>query len=769
VTDHYVSPAGLNTNPGTLLAPWDFAHALAGAGGAIVPGDTMWLRGGTYMRGPTWIHAASGALGAGLDDLTTKLKWRNYPGEFVSIATTDEATEVIRIDGTYNLWWATVGRAEGIEFWRNTPTRLDVRGTNIWFGFTPQTGNKLIHVVTRDGSNGVLDGGFNPDYDYGDIELYGVIAYNNGEVSDGGALETHGFYFRHQGVGTKAKVTKCILFNQVGYGLHHWAERADGMRNIESTDNIIWGAGVLGPLNGDTAANILFAAANGVGAPLRGIVCSRNILLQLKQDDRSQVQLILGGLSTETNEDTTCEDNYIVGGGRHDAFATIRVFKFQLAGGSLTFRRNKVIPLHDGNILENTQAGALTYAAWADNEWYSAAANAAWRQAGGNLSFAAWKAATGLGASDTAGLAKPTINKVFVIPVDKYNPGYAHVCFFNWAMTPTVAVNLSTVFQVGEAFEVYNVQDIFGAPVVRGIYGGGEVAFPTTGRPVPLPVGVTPRPPIATAPFFDAFLVRRASVSIVAGQTGAPMSSTLLSRFAAGIPIVTDNSDRTQQFATPATNQRVFNLTTRAIERWDGAAWVTDFGGGGAFVIRGAGSPEGAVSAPVGELYIQTDGGSGEVLWRKTSGVGSTGWTTYSEFLADLVAPGGFRQSLDGWYQENVAANQVNVELTRAAGRFRAARAGSVTAVVVTATEARTVGTLTIKVYKNTGLAGAAGAQLGTITAVLDGTNTSRKATTQAKDTDAFAAGDELYLTVTTDAGWLPVTADVRAALEIED
>jgi hypothetical protein len=90
-----------------------------------------------------------------------------------------------------------------------------------------------------------------------------------------------------------------------------------------------------------------------------------------------------------------------------------------------------------------------------------------------------------------------------------------------------------------------------------------------------------------------------------------------------------------------------------------------------------------------------------------------------------------------------------------------------VTAVVVTSTEARTAGTLTVTVFKNTGLAGAAGSTIG-LTAVLDGTNTSRKATTQAKDTDTFAAGDELYAVVTTDASWAPITGDIRVALDFE-
>jgi hypothetical protein len=165
---------------------------------------------------------------------------------------------------------------------------------------------------------------------------------------------------------------------------------------------------------------------------------------------------------------------------------------------------------------------------------------------------------------------------------------------------------------------------------------------------------------------------------------------------------------------------------------------------------------------------------SGNVQFR--SGAASQGFAFYdsgSTLLAgvggdgDFTGNGGFVHTVDGWYQDNVAANQTNVELTRATGRWTAVRAGSVLGVVVHASEARTGGTLTVTVFKNTGLAGAAGSTIG-LTAVLDGTNTSRKATTQAKDSDTFAAGDELYAVVTTDGSWAPTTSDIRVALLVE-
>jgi hypothetical protein len=42
--------------------------------------------------------------------------------------------------------------------------------------------------------------------------------------------------------------------------------------------------------------------------------------------------------------------------------------------------------------------------------------------------------------------------------------------------------------------------------------------------------------------------------------------------------------------------------------------------------LTGSGSPSGNVTAPIGTLYINTDGGAGTTLYVKESGSGSTGW-----------------------------------------------------------------------------------------------------------------------------------------------
>ena len=43
-------------------------------------------------------------------------------------------------------------------------------------------------------------------------------------------------------------------------------------------------------------------------------------------------------------------------------------------------------------------------------------------------------------------------------------------------------------------------------------------------------------------------------------------------------------------------------------------------------VLTGSGSPEGVVTAPVGFLYLRTDGGAATTLYVKESGTGNTGW-----------------------------------------------------------------------------------------------------------------------------------------------
>ena len=98
------------------------------------------------------------------------------------------------------------------------------------------------------------------------------------------------------------------------------------------------------------------------------------------------------------------------------------------------------------------------------------------------------------------------MTQVFVRP-NQYEPGRAHVVIYNWGGQSSVPVSLVNVVPVGAHFEVRNVQDVFGAPLLSGTYSGGSINIPMGGVTPPAPIGGSPRAPIHTGPAFDVFLV----------------------------------------------------------------------------------------------------------------------------------------------------------------------------------------------------------------------------------------------------------------------
>jgi len=129
----------------------------------------------------------------------------------------------------------------------------------------------------------------------------------------------------------------------------------------------------------------------------------------------------------------------------------------------------------------------------------------------------------------------------------------------------------------------------------------------------------------------------------------------------------------------------------------------------------------------------------------------------------------GAHQNYDVYFEDDVAASQTAAAMTRAdhvgsapdknINTIQMPRQGSVTAIWVSLSTARTAGTLTITLYKN----GAAQA----MTCVIDGSNTTNNRTLAIEGTYNFVAYDLIDLRITTDGSWAPVTADLRAGIEV--
>lgn len=109
---------------------------------------------------------------------------------------------------------------------------------------------------------------------------------------------------------------------------------------------------------------------------------------------------------------------------------------------------------------------------------------------------------------NTYAASAPTGSHVIVRP-NKYDPSRAHIAIFNWDAVDEVPVDLSDVLARGEAYEIVDVQDLFGAPVLQGVYAGASISVPMTGATVTTPVGEVSVTVTHTSKQFGAFLLRK--------------------------------------------------------------------------------------------------------------------------------------------------------------------------------------------------------------------------------------------------------------------
>lgn len=90
--------------------------------------------------------------------------------------------------------------------------------------------------------------------------------------------------------------------------------------------------------------------------------------------------------------------------------------------------------------------------------------------------------------------------------------------------------------------------------------------------------------------------------------------------------------NRIVDFQSNTTVQNFLNEDASNTNTWNYSSNLLTFGtitigAGGATILSGSGTPEGAVAANVGSLFLRTDGSTSTTLYVKTSGTGNTGWT----------------------------------------------------------------------------------------------------------------------------------------------
>src|SRR5205823_5765117 len=230
----------------------------------------------------------------------------------------------------------------------------------------------------------------------------------------------------------------------------------------------------------------------------RHIVHTGNLLYGA--DKNARAIRIGGGGATDGPDNFEFGNNYYVGGG---SSAALTFFDNVTAGlqNTINVHDNFFKQADSKQVISISDTGALSYV-WKNNEWHHVSTSGF-----NGTSWATFKTNTGLGGTDTQVDAAPSITKVFVQALNRYERGRGHVAFYNWANTSTVTVDLAPVLAFGDNFKVYDFRDLFN-PVMTGVYSGTTCQFPTTAVPDPIPNGgAVAVAPDLTTPFFNAFLV----------------------------------------------------------------------------------------------------------------------------------------------------------------------------------------------------------------------------------------------------------------------
>jgi hypothetical protein len=286
-TSHYASTSGSRAGNGSITQPWDLATALSGAGGRVHPGDTVWVRGGTYYA--PFRSTLTGSAGA-------PIVVRGYPGERAIIDGVNAPSDNFVVAGAWSVVW-------GLEFTNTNPARTAPTAGSVFRTVALVNNgphNKYINNIVHDGGTAY--------YTYAnhvDVEIYGNIWYNNGwQGPDRG--HGHALYLKNDVGPVVARDN--IIFNQFGYGVHVYSEPGDGqLINIRVEGNVAFNNGTLSLKS--KASNILV----GGGTPADAIVARDNMTYY--SPGVAQVNARFGWRNAVVrNGGLTLTGNYFVGG-----------------------------------------------------------------------------------------------------------------------------------------------------------------------------------------------------------------------------------------------------------------------------------------------------------------------------------------------------------------------------------------------------------------------------------------------------------------------
>jgi hypothetical protein len=467
----YVAPDGKQTNAGTKESPWDVLPVIMGQQ-KVAPGDTVWLRGGSYKP-----RKFEEGLPVQLKGTAEKpVIVRQYPGERAAF-NPDYFGMHVRSSHLqlrdFEITMPDINRKESST------------GFNLYEGTNVKVINLVVHDVNACGIQ-MWDKSM-------DAEMYGCIDYYNG-LNSPQRPAGHGAYMQNiKGIKT---VAENVVFDNAFEGLQIYGGGGANVVGFRIDGNVVFNNGW-----NEFQQSIIVAG----GATRKDMQVTNNL---------TYIGTASGGATFgqwTAGEDLLMKDNVFAGG-----YVTLNC-SFQ--SGPVVCTGNRIVT--DPKALSTVwlyimKGHSKDKYTWDKNEYWGAAqygwayspAYTAENEGRQYHNWAGWQKNVGFDADGKFDANPPKGLWTYVRP-NKYETGRANIAIYNWDKKDKVDVDLSkSGLKEGDAFEVRDAQNFFGKPVVEGKYDGKPVSIPMTGLTKARAIGVVVSP--HSAPLFGAFVVMKA-------------------------------------------------------------------------------------------------------------------------------------------------------------------------------------------------------------------------------------------------------------------
>jgi hypothetical protein len=423
--EFFVTPNAGPGGVGSIRRPWTLDEALSSSPN-VKPGDTIWLRGGTY----------SGIFNSYLNGTAAApIIVRQYPGERAILdGGTANTAAVLTVWGSYTWFWGFELTSSSSDRTSTSlgpsPSDLDRPHTAIQNAQQPGSGVgiKIINMVIHNCGQGI---GLWKDAT--DAEIYGnLISYNGWNAP--GRTWGHGIYSQNVAP-SRRTIRDNILYANYNYNLQIYGE------NAHLDNHMIEG-------------NIAFW--DGAAASQRGSGASMNMGGALSASGNSLTNNAFYGSPGGGALDFSRGNQNVTMTGNVSGFPLTAVDSDK--GGAVNFGSNSGSVNISGNKFYTSRIAPRRYASWYPDNTYIVWPN---------------------NPAGTWTLVRP----------NAYEPGRGHVAVFNWSHSSYVSVDLSSVLSAGAGYEIRNAQDYFGKPVLSGTYAGGLVSIPMLASSVETPAG----------------------------------------------------------------------------------------------------------------------------------------------------------------------------------------------------------------------------------------------------------------------------------------